>query len=85
MNNKGHNDKKTFMMQKKYIDKQTNVQTHIYTLSHSRTNTHALMRAHTDILLPLKDVVQTMKQNARLLDKDNDTSLMLSSSVVGWP
>ena len=46
-------------MLKKYVDKQTDVQTHIYT--HSRTNTHAHMRARTDILLPLKDVVQVCK------------------------
>ena len=77
--------KKTFYdAKKKYVDKQTDVQTHIYSLSHSRNNTHALMRAHTDIglQLTLKDVLQTMKQNAILLDIDNDTSLMLNSSVI---
>ena len=40
LNNKGQNEKKTFMMLKKYVDKQTDVQTHMYTHSHTYAPTH---------------------------------------------
>ena len=58
LNNKGQNEKKTFMMLKKYVNKQTYVQTHIYIHCHTHAPTHMHICARTDILLPLKDVVQ---------------------------